>query len=131
MIPSVTNHKPQADVAVGVRTFDIAVQSRVHLAVRFPPMEEEEQKEVFKIFLKQVDKKDMDYDEIIEWINDSYEDNKFNGRQIRNILSAAVDLARANDRKLMLKDITKLWKRTRTFKEYLQMETILSEGKNL
>jgi len=94
-------------------------------------MGEYEQKEVVRMFLNKMDKNDMDYDEIRGWLDDQFPDYKFNGRQIRNILSAATDIARGEGRKLRLKDITRLWNRTKTFQEYLTRQTIIAEEKSL
>jgi hypothetical protein len=90
-------------------------------------MGEDEQKQIFKMFINQIDPHDMERDGILEWVEDSYQDNKFNGRQIRNIISAAMALARAEDRKLKLKDIQRVWKRTKTFTDYLRSQTIRAE----
>jgi len=90
-------------------------------------MQEEDQKELLRTFLKQIHPRDMEKDDIQRWIKSSFMDNKFSGRQIRNILSSAMILARAEGRKLSVEDITKLWKKTKEFNDVLAAQRIIAE----
>ncbi|KAH9204344.1 P-loop containing nucleoside triphosphate hydrolase protein, partial [Leptodontidium sp. 2 PMI_412] len=76
-----------------IKTFDVAVQSRVNLGIQFPDMDEEEQKRVFRVFLNQISEEDKDAASIENWLQSEYDDLKYNARQIRNIMSSAMDLA--------------------------------------
>lgn len=115
----------------GIKTFDIAVQSRVHLGIRFPDMDVEEQKKVFRLFLSQIYECDKISGPIEEWLNaPDYDDCKFNGRQIRNIIASAMDLARAADEKLQLKHIKRMWNSTRTFQNYLKEQTMRAKDRS-
>jgi hypothetical protein len=96
-----------------VKTFDIAVQSSVHLAVRLPHLRECDQKHIFNLFVNDISKEDMKFDEIAHWL----------GRQIRNILSSAINLARAEKRHLELADIKRMWRTTKVFQSYLARQT--------
>lgn len=115
----------------GILTFDIAVQSRVHLALNFPEMKKSEQLEIFKMFLKEIDPSEMEEGRIIDWLDCNFEDPGFNGRQIRNVLASAIDIARANNRKLKLTDIKELRDRTQGFLKSLKDHTSQQSNRNL
>lgn len=109
-----------------ILSFDTAIQSRVHLALDFPQMEPADQKAVFHMFLKDLDPSQMDGRAIEAWLDqnfDAYPTWAFDGRQIRNMLSAAINIARAEERPLALGDIMEIWNRTGRFREELREYT--------
>ena len=113
-----------------IRTFDVAVQSRVNLAVHFSDMSEKEQRRVFRMFLDQVDERKIkDRSKIMDWVDEDFRD-RFNGRDIRNILSSAIAIARAQGRPLELKDIKTMRDSKRKFKEYLFEQTVKAKQRN-
>ena len=113
-----------------IKTFDIAVQSRVNLGVHFEDMGEKQQKRLLTTFLDMIDERQIkDKGKILEWIGEDFRD-RFNGREIRNMLSSAMALARANGRPLELSDIKVMRESKRQFKEYLQEQTILAKQRN-
>lgn len=78
------------------------------------------------MFLKDLDPSQMDGAAIKAWLDqnfDTYSTWAFDGRQIRNILSAAISIARAEERPLALGDIMEIWNRTRKFQEELREYT--------
>ncbi len=107
----------------GINTFDIAFQSRIHLALMFPDMNEESQKAVFKMFLRGIREDQMDRQGIEDWIESLFDNiearPEFNGRQIRNILAGAINMARAKGQKLEVSDVNTLCSRTKVFQKIL------------
>lgn len=100
----------------------------MHYSIRFPPTSSDDQLEIFSGFLDQIPNNDVDKDSILDWVNSSYMvDNQFCGRQIRNILSAAMAIARANGRRLMLEDVRMLWRSTKVFQEFLQAQRFAAQ----
>lgn len=93
-------------------------------------MEEEAQKKVFRMFMKQIDECDKVSGPIERWLDENYDDLKYNARQIRNIISSAMDLARAENDKLKLHHIQKMWNCTRTFQNYLKEQTIRAKDRH-
>jgi SpoVK/Ycf46/Vps4 family AAA+-type ATPase len=78
-----------------IRHLDVAVQSRIHLAVRYNELEKEQKAEIFKYYLNQLEKENIyQRDRIDEWVDEYGSDSELNGRQIRNLVSAALALAR-------------------------------------
>ena len=113
-----------------IKTFDIAVQSRVNLGVHFVEMSEKQQKRLLTIFLEMIDERQIkNKGKILEWVAEDFRD-KFNGREIRNMLSSAMALARAAERPLELSDIKVMRDSKRQFKDYLQEQTILAKQRN-
>ncbi len=51
-------------------------------------------------------------------------DEELNGRQIRNVFSSAMALARAREEKVCLKDFKDVVKVTREFQKYLMEESV-------
>ena len=113
-----------------IKTFDIAVQSRVNLGVHFTDMGERQQQRLLTTFLNMIDERQIkNKEKILEWIREDFRD-KFNGREIRNMLSSAMALARASGRRLELSDIKVIRECKRQFKEYLHEQTILAKQRN-
>ena len=90
---------------LGIKSVDIAVESRVNLAVHFSPMSKDDQRRLFKIFLNRLDEKDIDNKKELENWCDKYFKEEFNGRDIRNMVSSALAIARAEDSKLKKRHI--------------------------
>ena len=113
-----------------IRTFDIAVQSRVNLGVHFSDMSERQQKRLLTMFLDMIDDRQIkNKGKILEWVREDFRD-RFNGREIRNMLSSAMALARADGRALELSDIKVVRDSKRNFKDYLHEQTILAKQRN-
>ena len=113
-----------------IRSFDIAVQSRVNLGIHYADMDEKQQQRLLTTFLNMIDERQIkNKDKILEWIGEDFRD-KFNGREIRNMLSSAIALARADGRPLELRDIKAMRESKRKFKEYLHEQTILAKLRN-
>jgi hypothetical protein len=93
-------------------------------------MDDKEQKNVFKMFVNKINDGDVKAKQkILEWVDEDFKE-KFNGRQIRNILSSAMALARAEARSLELKDIKRVRDCTKIFQDHLQEQTILARRRN-
>jgi hypothetical protein len=86
-------------------------------------MARQEQKRIFKLFLDDISENSKASGAIDKWLRDEYDDLQFNGRQIRNIVSSAMDLARAEHSKLEPRHLKTMWSVTRNFREYLQEQT--------
>jgi hypothetical protein len=117
-----------------ITSLDPAVQSRIHLAIRYEDLTKQFKQEIFKMFLYQLEPSSIkDRAGILDWIADSGREHKLNGREIRNVVTSALALARSeapknggddrltkyylkmvmeitNDFKEQLDDITKGWR---------------------
>lgn len=85
-----------------MRSLDIAVQSRINLSLRFPPLSDTDKKEIYKSFIRMIDDENPNKTQLLEWIDKekNVEDppfKKLNGRQIRNVLFSAATLAAGGD----------------------------------
>ena len=106
-----------------IKTFDVAVQSRVHLAVRYQDLSGEDRKKIFRNFYNQLTTENCDELKAIKEYIDEF-DEELNGRQIRNVFSSAMALARERDDKVRLVDFKKTVKVTREFQKYLMEESV-------
>ncbi|KAL9126196.1 MAG: hypothetical protein Q9217_004725 [Psora testacea] len=101
-----------------IKTFDLAVQSRVHLAIRYQDLSAVDRKKILKNFSSQLTRENCsDLRAIENYIDDFDED--LNGRQIRNVFSSAMALARDRKEKVCVKDFRQVVKVIREFQKYL------------
>lgn len=106
-----------------IRTFDIAVQSRVNFAITFKNLDDKQKKTLYSNFINQLNKENTyDYEALKEWPkseewNDELPFRLLNGRQIRNVLFAAVSIAQGDkkDKRLHLAQIKRILKETNNF----------------
>ena len=80
-----------------IANFDIAVQSRVHIAIKYQPLSKDQTKDIFMNFLEPLNKEGLvdDMGAITEWLEEDVVDKGLDGRQVRNIVTSALTLARA------------------------------------
>lgn len=83
---------------IGVRSIDAAVESRLNLAVYYPPMQSKDQRALCTKLLDRLSDKDVDNrDKLNNWAKNAFKSgaNAFSGRDIRNLISSALAIARA------------------------------------
>ncbi|KAI4274783.1 MAG: hypothetical protein L6R35_006313 [Caloplaca aegaea] len=112
-----------------IRMFDVAVQSRVHLAVRYQEFSDRDRKQVFMNFYDQLTTQNCDELSLLkDYIKDF--DETFNGRRVRNVFSSALALAREEGRNVLVSDLKKVVKVTKEFQHYLRDQSLLAREKN-
>jgi len=90
-----------------IAQFDVAVQSRVHIALKYDKLNEDQTYQIFKNFINQyyeqhsIEKNDLDI--ILKFGEEDLHSKGFDGRQIRNIVACAMGYAGAKDSSKMLK----------------------------
>lgn len=80
-----------------IANFDLAVVSRIHVAIRYESLEFEQTNAIFRILIRQLSDNNLVKDEesIVDWLEDNVYREGLDGRQIRNLVSTALGLARA------------------------------------
>lgn len=80
-----------------IAQFDVAIKSRIHVAFKYEELTPDQTLGIFRGFLKPLDDKGLihNMDFINEWLQDDVVKMKLDGRQIRNIVTSAVGIARA------------------------------------
>lgn len=107
-----------------IADFDVAIVSRIHVAVQYESLSRDQMDAIFTGFLDKLDDQGLieDYDGIKEWLREDVFTEGFDGRQIRNIVTTALGLARAEKTraggmgKLTKKHIKKTFSNVRSFK---------------
>lgn len=89
-----------------MQTFDEAFQSRIHIALRYGSLETKAKKAIFKMFIERV----QTYGKlkVVPFSDDELDDlsrKDLNGREIKNVVSSAQDLAINKDEALSMKHI--------------------------
>ena len=108
-----------------LRSFDIAVQSRVNLAIKYNSLSDEQKKAIYRNFVKQLNEENTDdKEDLLRFVEDTEDESPFrllNGRQIRNVLFSAASLAQAEpDKRLRRVHIEKILKETVKFQQDTQ-----------
>ncbi|KAL9635582.1 MAG: hypothetical protein Q9164_003364 [Protoblastenia rupestris] len=109
-----------------IRTFDIAVQSRVNFAITFRDLDDAQKRTIYENFISQLtDENTADKQDLLNWIKDEEHPARngdeppfklLNGRQIRNVLFSAASIAQDSvDKRLKLEHITRILKQTNIF----------------
>jgi AAA+ superfamily predicted ATPase len=115
-----------------IAQFDVAVQSRIHLAIKYKGLDKGQTIAIFTEFLRQYDSHGLveDLDECVEYAEDDLWRKKFDGRQIRNIVTSAMGIARDEGKKLTYKHITKVVSRMEDFKGDLEYQMMQYTGES-
>lgn len=107
-----------------IAQFDVAIPSRIHVAIRYEGLNKNQMQKIFEGFLRPLEEKNLidDYAEIKEYLSEDVYSLGFDGRQIRNIVTTALGLARAEKKsgkgkgKLAKKHLRSAVKNTNDFK---------------
>jgi len=80
-----------------IAQFDVAVQSRIHVAIKYVKLNEKQTMAIFEGFLQPLAERGLikDMEGIREWLEEDVIKMGLDGRQIRNIVTSALGLARA------------------------------------
>lgn len=81
-----------------IAQFDVAIPSRIHVSVQYDTLKIPQMEKIFRGFLQPLENKNLiqDYDDILDWLKDDVYSIGFDGRQIRNIVTTALSLARCD-----------------------------------
>ncbi|KAI4645660.1 hypothetical protein J4E93_005237 [Alternaria ventricosa] len=110
-----------------MRSFDIAVQSRIHIAIKYEELMQSQQIAIFESFLEQLHRKKLvhNYKDLMQWVEKDSRKLGFNGRQIRNVVSTAMGIAlvdEENGGKLKREHLMRVAEQTKQFKTDLIAE---------
>ena len=106
-----------------IRSLDVAVQSRIHLAVRYDDLTRKQMCSVLATILNKFQPNESENESIVDNFKEdaSYSNVKLNGRQIRNLVISASAIAKAEGKdSISWKDIRQVLKVTRYFQEQLR-----------
>jgi AAA+ superfamily predicted ATPase len=120
-----------------ITSLDIAVQSRIHLAIRYEDLDQKQKQNVFRMFLNQLEQNEpksiKDYEKVLEFVDEYASRDKLNGRQIRNVVASALSLARSKakrengDARMTVDHLKKVLYITKDFQE--QLESITTDAR--
>ncbi len=79
-----------------ITSIDIAFQSRIQLTIRYDDLTKEQKQNIYNIFLNQLRPKSIkEKQSILDSLTEWGSEYKLNGRQICNVMSSALSLARS------------------------------------
>ncbi|KAI8629481.1 hypothetical protein F5Y19DRAFT_83527 [Xylariaceae sp. FL1651] len=116
-----------------MRSLDIAVQSRIHLAIKFTELSGDQKINIYNSFLEQLSNKGLvdNLQDLNKWVRTDGKRFDFNGRQIRNVLSTALGIALADKRKLQRDDIASVARQTDDFKRDLSTQEAIYRDRQI
>ncbi|KAI1359172.1 P-loop containing nucleoside triphosphate hydrolase protein [Xylaria arbuscula] len=102
-----------------IAEFDVAIPSRIHIAIKYESLRPDQMEAIFKGFLENLRKRNLidDYDGIMSWLKEDVYSEGLDGRQIRNVVTTALDLANAEPGNYKLKQahLKRAWNNTKRF----------------
>jgi len=101
-------------------SLDVAVLSRIHLAIRYRDLGADDIKNIFDTFLNKCKIDPEDKRDVERWVNKEATEYNLNGRQIRNIVKSAEALARSEKKSLNRDHLDDVLKMTDKFQRALQ-----------
>jgi ATP-dependent 26S proteasome regulatory subunit len=104
-----------------IKYMDLAFQSRIHLAVKFPELTTATRMQIWENFLQKLDGRDSAAREKLLERKRELAEWQVNGRQIRNVLTVAHSLClsrRDSSRELTYEAIERVLEQTIGFQEY-------------
>ena len=121
-----------------IRSFDIAVQSRINLAIQFSDLNERQKKIIFKNLLEPLgDDLVENKNDLLKWMGEDEEATQsfsgLNGRQVRNVVFSAASLAGnrpVGEKILKVDDIKRMLEETVSFQRHLKELTKAAREKN-
>ncbi|KAJ2974911.1 hypothetical protein NUW58_g8508 [Xylaria curta] len=104
-----------------IALFDVAIQSRIHVAIKYTSLDKEQSINIFKQSLDQYQQMGQvdEYSSILTFGRTELPKKGFDGRQLRNLVASAVGRARgrpAGSNKMRLEDIQTIVSNITTFK---------------
>ena len=121
-----------------LKTFDIAVQSRVNFAIKYKDLDDKQKKAIYKTFIDQLtDDNTTDKQQLLGWLDDDEQTEEYggspfkelNGRQIRNVLFSAASIAQGDsDKRLKLEHIRKILRETTNFVKDMEYIVQIARG---
>jgi SpoVK/Ycf46/Vps4 family AAA+-type ATPase len=82
-----------------LETMDVAFQSRIHVPVKYEPLDSTARRQILKNFIMRIDERESEGKrELLEAL-DNLQHWELNGREIRNVLSVAESLALSSERR--------------------------------
>lgn len=119
-----------------ITSLDVAVESRIHLAIRYRDLGLEDKVYLFQNFLDDVVREENVEcrEEMDDKIKKMVRRSRINGRQIRNIVTSANLLAKSKDKKLKFAHIEEVHEITEQFldglKDLTKTKRLANEGRN-
>lgn len=116
-----------------INSLDVAVQSRIHLAVRYDDLKKEQKKAIFMQNLDKLPKDSVkDRSAIDNWIEEAGCEAELNGRQIRNVVSAALAVACSDkvDQRITKEHLKQVIRVSKDFASDLARTTKLARDQN-
>lgn len=106
-----------------ISSLDIAVQSRIHLSIRYNELSDDDCIKIFEYFTSKVDFEEGQRKAVKKWFESDVSEAGLNGRQIRNLVTSAHSIAKSKHQNLDLDSFRGVFKVTQEFQKQLTEQT--------
>lgn len=114
-----------------ISSLDIAVQSRIHLSIRYNELSDDDCTKIFESFVSKVEFEDnQEKKEVLEWFKNDVADEGLNGRQIRNLVATAQTIAKSNHQYIDIDCFKRVFKVTQEYQKQLTEQTARYRAEN-
>lgn len=113
-----------------ISSLDIAVQSRIHLSIRYDDLSPEDCQAIFALFISDAEFDDGERVSVEAWFKEDVSEEKLNGRQIRNLVTSAQSISKSRKQNLNLKSFKGVFKVTQEFQKQLTEQTMRARALN-
>lgn len=114
-----TERNALVSVFLRVLEYFQAIQSRIHIAIKYTELDKDQVQKIFMQFLDQYNKKHLveEYPAIVKFAKNDLHKKGFDGRQLRNLVTSAMGCAQARPNgKMKMDDITVIMSNMESFK---------------
>ena len=113
-----------------ISSLDIAVQSRIHLSIRYDDLSPKDCMAIFGQFIGDAGFEGNERDRVVEWFKEDVSEEKLNGRQIRNLVTSAKAIAKSQKKGLDYTSFKSVFKVTQDFQKQLTEQTMRARALN-
>lgn len=99
---------------------DEAFQSRIHVSIGLKALDAAERRKVWTVFIKELDNSDEEKRALLQHVTEQYDNDKLNGRQIRNSVRTALALAQLKKESLTSDHLDRVVKIGREYSGYME-----------
>jgi AAA+ superfamily predicted ATPase len=99
---------------------DEAFQSRIHVSIGLKALNVEERRQVWAVFIRDMALSDKEKRALLEYVTQNFDEDKLNGRQIRNAVRTSLALAQLKREKLNAGHLERVIKIGREFAGYME-----------
>lgn len=106
---------------------DEAFISRIHITVGLKQLDSAERRKIWSLFIKDLDVTDNEKRNLLSYVTEKFENDRLNGRQIRNTVRTALAMAQLKNEHVNTEHLEQVVKIGREYTAYMEELKKLNE----